>query len=110
MTSKRRSEIYFLLSLSYLSKSISKSTNNTIWLNCIMGYLSTIKIFNLELVFGEGRRSVDKETKKTNIFSFSSSSKIKLMQFNGQFQCLAKFLLKHEKQNQSPQLKRAYEK
>ena len=29
---------------------------------------------------------------------------------NGQFQCLAKFLLKHEKQNPSPQLKRAYQK
>ena len=26
------------------------------------------------------------------------------------FQCLAKFLLKHEKQNPSPQLKRAYQK
>ena len=30
--------------------------------------------------------------------------------WNGPFQCLAKFLLKHEKQNQSPQLKRAYQK
>ena len=30
--------------------------------------------------------------------------------YNGQFQCLAKFLLKHEKQNPSPQLKRAYQK
>ena len=29
---------------------------------------------------------------------------------NGQFQCLDKFLLKHEKQNLSPQLKRAYQK
>ena len=29
---------------------------------------------------------------------------------NGQFQCLAKFLLKHEKQNPSPQLKRTYQK
>ena len=29
---------------------------------------------------------------------------------NGQFQCLANFLLKHEKQNQSPQLKRAHQK
>ena len=29
---------------------------------------------------------------------------------NGQFQCLANFLLKHEKQNPSPQLKRAYQK
>ena len=29
---------------------------------------------------------------------------------NGQFQCLAKFLLKHEKQNPSPQLKRSYQK
>ena len=30
--------------------------------------------------------------------------------FNGQFQCLAGFLLKHEKQNSSPQLKRSYQK
>ena len=29
---------------------------------------------------------------------------------NGQFQCLAKFLLKHENQNLSPQLKRACQK
>ena len=29
---------------------------------------------------------------------------------NGQFQCLAKFLLKHEKQNPSLQLKRSYQK
>ena len=29
---------------------------------------------------------------------------------NGPFQCLAKFLLKHEKQNPSPQLKRSYQK
>ena len=29
---------------------------------------------------------------------------------NGQFQSLAKFLLKHEKQNLSPQLKRSYQK
>ena len=29
---------------------------------------------------------------------------------NGQFQCSAKFLLKHEKRNPSPQLKRAYQK
>ena len=29
---------------------------------------------------------------------------------NGQFQCLAKFLSKHEKQNPSLQLKRAYQK
>ena len=30
--------------------------------------------------------------------------------WNGQFQCLATFLLKHEKQNPSPQLKRSYQK
>ena len=29
---------------------------------------------------------------------------------NGQFQCLAKFLLKHEKQNPSLWLKRSYQK
>ena len=32
------------------------------------------------------------------------------VEVNGQFQCLAKFLLRHEKQNLSPQLKRAYQK
>ena len=33
-----------------------------------------------------------------------------VLNVNGQFQCLAKFLLKNEKQNPSLQLKRAYEK
>ena len=33
-----------------------------------------------------------------------------LIIMSGQFQCLAKFLLKHEKQNPSLQLKRSYQK
>ena len=45
-------------------------------------------------------------TNRSNNYVIDCSSSF----INGQFQCLAKFLLKHEKQNPSLQLKRSYQK
>ena len=54
-------------------------------------------------------KTVQGGEKKLQPFQFCSLT-LKVELDNGQFQCLANFLLKHEKQNQSPQLKRAYQK
>ena len=52
----------------------------------------------------------DGKTKGKLYIMASSETKLQKTVRNGQFQCLAKFLLKHGKQNPSLQLKRSYQK